>query len=42
MLSWKVLAERGPGPERVCLGPAGNVQILDFMQERCHNMSPGD
>ena len=32
----------GLGSEQVCLGPAGSVWILDFMQERSHDMSLGD
>ena len=31
-----------PGPERVCLGPAGGMGVLDFAQERFRNMIPGD
>ena len=31
-----------PGPEQVCLWPAGSVWILAFVQERFHNWSPGD
>ena len=30
------------GPEWVGLGPADNVWVLDFVQERFHNTSPGD
>lgn len=29
------------GLERVCLGPAGSVRVLDFVQERCHDTGPG-
>ena len=31
-----------PDPERGCLGPAASVWVLDFIQERLHNMNPGD
>lgn len=37
-----MLLDRGPGPEQVCVGPDGSVWVLDFMQERFHNMSSGD
>ena len=37
-----LLLGRGPGPEWVCLGPAGSVRVFDFVQERLHPMSPGD
>lgn len=33
--------ERGPAPERVCLGPACSVWALDFVQERFPRTSPG-
>ena len=36
------LRDRGPGFEQVCLGAAGSVWGLDFMEERFHNTSPGD
>ena len=32
----------GTGQQWVCLRLACSVWVLDFMQERCHNMSPGD
>ena len=35
------LLDRAPGPERVCLGPAGTAWILDLVQERFCNMDPG-
>lgn len=34
--SEKILPERGPGSERVCL------RVLNFMRERFHNTSLGD
>ena len=37
-----MLPDRGPGLERVCLGPASSVWVLDCVQERFHNTSPGD
>lgn len=37
-----LLPERGPGSERVCLGLAGSVWVLDFVQGRFHNMDPGN
>ena len=37
-----LLLDRGAGPEQVCLGSASSVWVLDFVQERFHNMSPGD
>lgn len=37
-----LLLEKGPGPERVCLGSAGSVGVLNFAQESFQNMSPGD
>lgn len=37
-----MVAGKGPGPERICLGPVGSVWVLHFMQERFHSMSPGD
>ena len=33
---------KGPGLEQVCLRPTGNVWVLDFVQERFHNMRPED
>ena len=33
---------RGPGPKQGCLGPAGRVWVLDFVQERFHNRNPSD
>lgn len=35
-----MLPERGPGPEQVCLGPAGSEWVLDFVQKRFQ--SPGN
>ena len=32
----------GTSPEQVCLRPACSVWVLDFMQQRFHNMSPID
>ena len=32
----------GTGLERVCLWLVCSVWVLDFMQERFHNMHPGD
>lgn len=29
-----MLPERGPGPERVCLGPANSVWVLYFVKEK--------
>ena len=34
--------DRGPGPERVCPGPAGSVWVLESGQERFHSTSPGE
>ena len=33
---------QGLGPDQACLGPSGSVWVLDFMQERFHNKSPGE
>ena len=33
---------KGTGLEVVCLRPASNAWVLDFMQERVHNTSSGD
>ena len=38
----QVLSDGVPGPEQFCLGPAGSIWVLDFMQERFYNTSPGD
>lgn len=35
-----MLLEMRPGPERVCLGPASSVWVLDFVWEKFYNMSP--
>lgn len=37
-----VLLEMGHGPELVCLGPADGLRVLDFVQEKFHNTSPGE
>ena len=36
------VTRQDPGLEQVCLGPACSVWVLDFMQKRFHNTSPGD
>lgn len=33
--------ERRPGPEPVCLGPAGSAWVSDSVWERCPHRSPG-
>ena len=37
-----MLPDRGPGPDQVSLGPASSVWVVDFVQERLLNTSPGD
>ena len=32
----------GTGPEQACLRPAYSVWVLDLLQQRFHNRSPGD
>ena len=41
-ISFQAITGWGPGSEWVCLVPASSVWVLDFMQEKCHNRSPGD
>ena len=41
MMGVCTLTGRGPVPERVLLGPAGHAWVLDIVQERFHNTSPG-
>lgn len=36
------VARRGTWPWQVCRAPASSVWVLDFGQEKCHNVNPGD
>lgn len=36
------VTRKEPGPEQVCLGLAGSVWVLDFVQEGFHSKSSGD
>ena len=36
------VAGKGSGPRQVCPGTVWNAWVLDFMQERFHNKSPGE
>lgn len=37
-----LLLDRALGPKWVCLGPVCSVRVLDFVQRRFYNTSPGD
>lgn len=43
--AWKLpgsVTGKGPGPEQVCLGPAGSMWVPDFVQKWFYNVSPSD